>query len=144
MVIKKSDKQINYSHGPLKVRNRPDSLTCRQCATYRWRALDQGYNFALDLIAIGVLHVKLCASKVAGVPVGGISRFPLGSFGTKNHLDVAPVERRKVNCKGEGGGFPQVQAVVSLVCSSCPWLVLTSKVLQLCSNHFMLILCRSV
>ncbi len=26
------------------------------------------------------------------------------------------VERRRVHYKGEGGGFPQVQAVVSLVC----------------------------
>jgi hypothetical protein len=37
-------------------------------------------------------------------------------------LDVAPVERHKVYYKGEGGGFPQVQAVVSLVCPGCPWL----------------------
>jgi hypothetical protein len=42
----------------------------------------------------------------------------LGNFGsprTKNHLDVGLVERRKIYYKGEGGGFPQVQAVVSLV-----------------------------
>jgi hypothetical protein len=50
--------------------------------------------------------------------------------GTKSHLDVALVERRIVYYKGEGGGFPQVQAVVSLmslVNLSCPWLVLTPK-----------------
>jgi hypothetical protein len=40
----------------------------------------------------------------------------LGSPGTKSHLDVTPVKKRKVYYKGEGGGFPQVQAVVSLVC----------------------------
>jgi hypothetical protein len=74
----------------------------------------------------------------------GISGLPLGSLGTKNHLDVAPVERHKVYYKGEGGGFPQVQAVVSFVCLSCPWLVLTPKVLQLCTNHFVLVLCRFV
>jgi hypothetical protein len=35
---------------------------------------------------------------------------------TKNHLDaVAPVESYKVYFKGEGGGFPQVRAVLSLV-----------------------------
>ncbi len=44
-----------------------------------------------------------------------ISRLPLGSHGTKNHLDVAPMERRKVYYKGEGGGFPQVRVVVSLM-----------------------------
>jgi hypothetical protein len=69
---------------------------------------------------------------------------PLGSPGTKNHLDVAPVESCKIYYKGEGGGFPQVRAVVSLVSPSCMWLVLAPKVLQLCTNHFVLVLCRSV
>jgi hypothetical protein len=67
----------------------------------------------LDLIAIGGLHKKLCALKVAGVPVVAISGLPLGSPGTKNHLDVAPVERRRVYYMGEGDGFPRVRAVVS-------------------------------
>jgi hypothetical protein len=31
--------------------------------------------------------------------------------------------------KGEGGGFPQVYAVVNLVSPCCPWLVLAPKVL---------------
>jgi hypothetical protein len=62
----------------------------------------------------------------------------------KKTFDVAPVERRKVYYKGEGGGFPQVQAVVSLVCLSCLWLVLAPKVFQLCTNHLVLVLCRSV
>jgi hypothetical protein len=29
----------------LKVENRPDSLMCRWRATYRWKALNEGYNF---------------------------------------------------------------------------------------------------
>jgi hypothetical protein len=103
-----------------------------------------GYNFALDLIAIKGLDTKLCALKIAGVLVREISRLPLGSHGTKSHLDVAPVERRKVYYKGEGGGFPQVRVVLSLVCPSCPWLVLAPKVFQLCTNHFVLVLCRFV
>ncbi len=74
----------------------------------------------------------------------GISRFSLGSPGTKSHLDVAPVESRKVYYKGEGDGFPQVRAVVSLVYLSCMWLVLAQKVLQLCTNHFGLVSCRSM
>jgi hypothetical protein len=117
---------------------------CKQHAINCWKALDKSYNFALDLIAIGGLHAKLCTSKVAGVLVVGISGFPLGSPRTKSHLDVAPMESSKVYYKGEGGGFPQVQAMVSLVCPNCPWLVLTPKVLKLCTNHFVLVLCRSV
>jgi hypothetical protein len=97
-----------FDSQPLKVRNRPDFLVCRGRDTYRWKALDQGYNFAWDLIAIGGLHKKLCAIKVAEVPIMGISGLPLGSLWTKSHLDVAPVERCRVCYKGEGGGFPQV------------------------------------
>jgi hypothetical protein len=74
----------------------------------------------------------------------GISGLPLGSPRTKSHLDVAPVERRKVYYKGEGGGFPQVQAMVNLVCPGYLWLVLALIVLQLCTDHFLLVLCRSV
>jgi hypothetical protein len=44
----------------------------------------------------------------------------VGSLGTKSHLDVGLVERRKVHYKGEGGGFPQVRAVVSLVNLTLP------------------------
>jgi hypothetical protein len=37
------------------------------------------------------------------------------SHGTKNHLDVGGMERRKEYHMEEGGGFPQVWAVVSLM-----------------------------
>jgi hypothetical protein len=46
--------------------------------------------------------------------------------------------------KGEGGGFPQVWAMVSLVCMCCMWLVLAPKVPQLHTNHLMWVLCRPV
>jgi hypothetical protein len=103
-----------------------------------------GLQLALDFIAIGGLHKKLCALKVAGVRVIAISKLPLGNPGTKSHLDVAPMERHRVYYKGEGRGFPQVQAVVSLVCPCCPWLVLAPKVLQLCTNHLVWVVCRPV
>jgi hypothetical protein len=76
-----------------------------QRVTYCWKALNESYNFALNLIAIGALHAKLWAPKVAGVPKLGISGLPFGSVGTKSHLDVAPAERCIVYYKGEGGGF---------------------------------------
>jgi hypothetical protein len=63
------------------VGNRPNLLSCREHATYRWKALDEGYNFALDYILIRGLFLKLWGSKVARVPTDAISRFPLGSPG---------------------------------------------------------------
>jgi hypothetical protein len=83
--------------------------------TYRWKDIDKGYNFTLDLISIKGLQTKLWAPKLAGVPTLGISRLPLGSPGTKCHLDASLVAKHKVYYKGEGGGFPQVRAVVSLM-----------------------------
>jgi hypothetical protein len=44
-----------------------------------------------------------------------ISGLPFGSLETKCHLDVGLIERHKIYYKGEGGDFPQVRAVVSLV-----------------------------
>jgi hypothetical protein len=67
-----------------------------------------------------------------------------GSPEKKSHLDVVSVKHRREYYKGEGGGFPQVRAMVSLVCPCCPWLVLTPKVLQLCTNHFVWVVCRPV
>ncbi len=96
--------------------------------TYCWKTLDEGYNIASDFIAIRGMHAKLCSLKGARARVVGISELPLGSLGTKNHLDVAPVESYSVFYKGEGGGFPQVQSVVNLVCPNCLWIVLTPKV----------------
>ncbi len=90
------------------------------------------------------MHKKLCTLKVAEVLIDKISGLPIGSPGTKSHFDVASVERHKVYYKGEGGGFPQVRAVVSLVCPCCPWLVLAPKVLQLCTNHLVWVVCKSV
>jgi hypothetical protein len=104
--------------GSLKIRNRLDFLACRWCATYHWKDLDEGYNFSLDLISIRCLHTKLWAPKVAKVPTLGILGLPLGNPGTKWHLGASRVTRHKVYYKGEGGGFPQVWAVVSLA-SSC-------------------------
>jgi hypothetical protein len=75
--------------------------------TYHWKALYEGYNFAIDLISIGGLHTKLWGPKVTGVLTLKFSRLPFGSLGKKYHLDVGLVERHIVYYKGEGGGFPK-------------------------------------
>jgi len=67
-----------------------------------------------------------------------------GSPRRKKPFGCGPVERSRVYYKGEGGGFPQVRAMVNLVCPCCPWLVLAPKVFQLCTNHFVWVVCRPV
>ncbi len=104
----------------LKVNNWPKFLACRWRETYRWKDLDKGYKFASNLISIGGLHAKLWGPKVIGVSTLGISGPPFGSPRTKCYLDVGLVERHKVYYKGEGGGFPQVQVMMSLVNPNLP------------------------
>jgi hypothetical protein len=58
--------------------------------------LDKGYNFSSDLISIKGMHAKLWASKVAKVPVVGISGLPLGNPETKWHLGAYPVTKHKI------------------------------------------------
>jgi hypothetical protein len=43
-----------------------------------------------------------------------------GSHGTKKHSDVGAARRHKEYYMGEGGGFPRVRAVVSLVSLELP------------------------
>jgi len=72
-----------------------------------WKELDEGCNFALDLILIGGLHTKLWGPKVTRIPTLGILGFPFGSLRTKCHLDVGFVGRHTIFYKGEGGGSPK-------------------------------------
>ncbi len=64
---------------------------------------------------------------------------------TKWHLGASPMARHREYYKGEGGGFPQVWAMVSLV---SPSFVRGSSVHQKCFNYtltnLLLSLCRSM
>jgi len=61
----------------------------------------------------GVMAVQSSRS-----PAGTISGLHFRSPGNLCHSDVASVTRRREYYMGEGGGFPRVRAVVSLVCPS--------------------------
>jgi hypothetical protein len=100
---------------------------CRWSATHRWKAFEESYKFAWDLIPIRGLSWELWAPKFPGVQTETISGFLFGSPGTKSHLDAGVVEQRKEYYMGEGGGFPRIRAVVSQVSPCCSWLVPTSR-----------------
>jgi hypothetical protein len=120
---------------PLKAKNRPNFLACRWRATYCWKALNEGFNFALDLTSIKGQHTKLWHSKVARVPISGNLGLTLGSPKTKWHLGVGPMAMHREYYKGEGGGFLQVWVVVSLV-SLCLFVIYScTKVSQLRTNQ---------
>jgi hypothetical protein len=62
-----------------------------------------------------------------GIPILEISGFQLGSLGTKWLLGDGPMAKHKVHYKGEGGGFPQVWAMVSLVSLCLPMVYMCIK-----------------
>jgi hypothetical protein len=131
-----------FDSRPLKVENHLDFLTCRWCATYHWNFFDKRYNFVLDFVSIKCVHTKLWGPKVVRILILAILGLPLKNPRTKCHLDMGLVEKHRVYYKGEGGDFPQVRAMGSLVNPNCPWFVLAPKVLQLCTNHLVLVLHR--
>jgi hypothetical protein len=84
------ESNCQFDSRPEKVRNRPDLLSCRWHATYRWKALDESYNFTLDRTSIRGLLAKLCGSKVAGVPAGAISGLARGSLEREKSFGCRP------------------------------------------------------
>ncbi len=58
---KKKGRESNWQFDsqPLKVGNRPDPDVCKWCAIDHWKALNERYKFALDLILIGGLSKEL-------------------------------------------------------------------------------------
>jgi hypothetical protein len=112
------ESNCQFDSRPLKVGNRPDPDVCSRSATWRWKALEESYNFGSNLVPIQAQGEKLWMSKVPGVPTRTVSGLHLGSPGKKNHLDVASTRSYREYYKGEGGGFPRVRAVVSQMCPS--------------------------
>jgi len=99
----------------IKVMNRFDLFVCRWHATYHWNFFNKGYNFALNLISIWGLYKKLWTFKVTRDPISRISRLPTWESLDTMTFGCRPCDEAQEYYKGEGGGFPQVRAVVNLV-----------------------------
>jgi len=72
----------------------------------------------LDLVLIRLCSRELWTPKVPGLQPGIVSGLQLGSPRKNSHLDVAFAKSCIVYYMREGGGFPWVRVVVSLVCQS--------------------------
>jgi hypothetical protein len=88
--------------------NRPDFLAFRLRATYCWKALDEGYNFASELIN------RRFEEKVMGPQSCGSPKFENFKTSTWESQDKKTIwmwlswKGVELYYKGEGGGFPQV------------------------------------
>jgi hypothetical protein len=127
-----------FDSQPLKVRNCPNFLKCKWQAIYRWKALDNGYNFSLDLITIKGLHTKLWAPKVVGVLGVEIMGLPsdshLGVLGQNAIWMWASWRGTKYTIRGKVVASPKSGPWWILWVRVYPWLVLAPKVLKLCIN----------
>jgi hypothetical protein len=104
---------------------------CRWRGTYRWKAFDEVYNFALDVISIGGLHTKLWAPKVVGVLTLRISGLP----GQNAIWMLVPWPSTKYTIKRKVVASPKSRSWWVLWVRIYLWLFLAPKVLQLCINQ---------
>ncbi len=112
------ESNCQFDSRPLKVGNLPLPDIRFECATWSWKYIDEGYNFSSDLVAIGLCSRELWRFKVSRVPSGQFQDSISGVPNKMCHLDVASTASCREYYMGEGGGFPRVRAVVSLVCPS--------------------------
>jgi hypothetical protein len=133
--MKGQESKCQFDSWPLKVGNHPDVLVCMWHATYHWKSLGKGYNFALDLTSIGGLHKKLQASRVLGVPISKISDSQFGSSKTKWHLGQQPWLVIENTIKGKVVVSPKSGLWWVLWVHVCLCLICAPKVIQLCTNQ---------
>jgi hypothetical protein len=94
--------------------SRPPNWECDMALKRSRRGLQLRFRPCCDQ----TLQSGVTSAQSPGTPTGTISRLQLGSPGKKSHLDVVLVGCHIEYYMGEGGGFPRVRAVVSLVVQS--------------------------
>jgi len=119
-----------FDSQPLKVGNRPLPNLRIESATWRWKDLDEGYNFGSDLVAIGLCSWELWAPKVPRLQPGQF----WDNFGTPTWESR---EKEPFGCSFRGvtqrilhGGrwwLPPSPGHGEFCVSKCPWLVPTPK-----------------
>jgi len=72
-----------FDSRPLKVGNRPLPDFRIESTTWRWKDLDEGYNFGLDLVAIRLYSRELWALKVPELQPGQFRDSNLGVLGKR-------------------------------------------------------------
>jgi hypothetical protein len=138
---KGQESNCQFDSRPLKVGNWPDFPVCKLRATYHWKALDKGYNFALKLISIRGFHAKLWGPKIAGVPTLAIRNSHLGIPGQNAIWMWASWAAIEYTIRGKVVASPKSGPWWVLWVQICLSLVLTPKMFQLCTNQLVVWFC---
>jgi hypothetical protein len=107
-----------FDSWPLKVGNRPLSNVRFGSATWRWKDLDEGYNFGSDLVAIQLCSQELWRLKVPRVPLGQFRDSISGVPGICAIWMWSPRRAAENTIGSKVVAYSRVRAVVSLVCPS--------------------------
>ncbi len=119
-----------FDSRPLKVGNRPLPNLWIESAIRRWKDLDKGYKFGLDLVAIRLCSWELWAPKVPGLHPGQFQDF---NSGVPRKNDIRAWVPRRVTEYTIGSkvvAYSRVRAMVSLVVQSARGLSQHPKVSQ--------------
>jgi hypothetical protein len=115
------ESNCQFDSRPLKVGNRPESDVNRWSETWRWKALEEGYKFDLDLVPI-----KGRDEQSPGSPNRDSFGTPLWESREKVSFECSLRGRtQRILYEGRwwlsaSGGFPRVRAVVSWVSPKLP------------------------
>jgi hypothetical protein len=119
-----------FDSWPLKVENRPFFNIRIESATRRWKDLDEGYNFGLDLVAIGLCSRELWAPKVPGLqPTQFRDNFGTPTWKSQENVPFGCSLGGELQIILYGGRWwlPLSPGSDESYVSKCPWLVQTSK-----------------
>ncbi len=128
------ESKCQFDFQPLKVRNCPDLRACKRRATYHWKDLNEGYNFASKL------PQSKSTQEVMGIQSGESPNFKNCEtleleFRENCHLGVVPWQITKNNIKEKVVAFPKFRLWWVLWICVCSWLVYAPKKLELCTNQ---------
>jgi hypothetical protein len=136
--------ESQFDSRPLKVKNHLDFLACRWHATYRWKDLDESYNFASNFILIRGLHAKLWAPKVVGVLIMEISGLSLWESRDKMIWVLVLWPGTKYTIRGKVVASPKSGLWWVLWVYVCMWLVHAPKCFNYALINLLFGLCRFV
>jgi hypothetical protein len=120
-----------FDSRPLKVKNHHNFFACKWCATYHWKALNESYKFALDLISIGGLHTCYGPSKLWESQLWEFRDSHLGVLGQNDIWVLIPWPSKENIVRGKVVASPKFGLWWVLWVRVCPWLVRTPK----CYNY---------
>jgi hypothetical protein len=115
-----------FDSRPLKVGNRPLPDIRIGSATWRWKALEESYNFGLDFVFIKFGSREIWAPKVSGLQPGQFrDNFGTPTWESQENVPFECSSRRELQRILYGGRWwlPPSPSCGESCVSKCPWLV---------------------